>query len=446
MKTFHYRTMVLSGLLAILAPIGTAHAQEQAAQEPAAAAPQPPDCLKYDSIRPRGSTTPWPPNCATFSPDLGGLRETLFDHGWNVRGYLTLINSLYDIRNKNGNDLQTYPGQKPLLGTALWVSSLYDLSRLGFNPGATFIFDVSSAASTWHDFAPSKTYINELSIFTPFSNDRAELKLGFVRAANEFYGQTSGTSLGASALRLESAITVQAGLTTIEPAPYLGLTVYDKDHRFYSKSAVAQSMSPDGLIANSDLKHDLFTRIPGAKAVYVTELGYRGRYDLGEKAHWFRAGAIYNTSQYRLYDGSGRKDRNYALYSQADIQLTHDSSLSPLLGWYMNLRANYAPPDRNVYNGDVGLSFYKIGTFPSRPADLFSVSIARNWFSKDVRDQFALAGLETEKYQTTYSVSYAYEVKRGLYLNVGLSHTDHPTLAPKQEAATVASLMLTAAF
>jgi len=411
-----------------------------------ATSPQTPNCLKYDSIRPRSSTTPWPSNCATMSPELGGFREDLYDKGWNIRSYVSL-GAMYDVGKKNENpEIQTYSGQEAQIDYAIWLSFLYDLSRLGLNDGATFTFDVGSAAATWKDYIPSKTYISELSFFTPFADNRAELKFGMVRAEREFYGVFSGNSIGSSALRSESAIHIQAGLSTIEPSPYLGVTVYDKKHKLYGRASVSQSLSPEGLFANSDYKDHLFSNVPDAKAVYVTELGYRGRADLGEKSNWFRAGAIYNTSDYPLYDGSGGKDKNHAFYSQADIQLNQSNEQIPQLGWYLNLRANYAPPDRNIYHGDTGFSFYKIGTFPSRPADLFSIGVARNWFSNDFRNQLSLTGVDTEKYQTTYSVSYAYAVAQGLYMNVGLARTDNPTLTPKQNPATVASLRLTMAF
>lgn len=95
----------------------------------------PPNCLKYDAIRPRGSTTPWPPVCATVSPELGGYREELFRNGWNIRGYLT-FGALYDIGKKNSQDFESYPGQRAMLYGSAWLSFLYDLGRLGMNDGS----------------------------------------------------------------------------------------------------------------------------------------------------------------------------------------------------------------------------------------------------------------------------------------------------------------------
>lgn len=440
--------IISSNLLSFIA-VGNAQAQdvlEETSVAKTSTVSQTPDCLKYDTIRPRSSTTPWPSNCATMSPELGGLRKELYDNGWNLRSYV-MLSAMYDVgKNNEESGTPTYSGQEALLSGNIWLSFLYDLSRLGLNDGATFTFDISSGSSTWDGYLPSKTYISELSFFTPFANNRAEIKLGMVRAEREFYGVFSGSNIGASALKAESAINIQTGLPTREPSPYIGLTIFDKDHRLYGKTAVAQSMSPDGLVANGKIKEHLFSDVPDAKPVYVTELGYRGRADLGEKSNWFRAGAIYNTSEYQLYDGTGEKGKNHAFYAQSDIQLNQTNEQIPQLGWYLNFRANYAPQDRNIYKGDTGFSFYKIGTFPSRPADLFSIGIARNWFSNDFRDQLSLAGQSTEEYQTTLSASYAYAVAQGFYMNIGVAHTDHPTLTPKQEPATVASLMLTMAF
>ncbi|WP_171456585.1 carbohydrate porin [Acinetobacter lactucae] len=441
--------LIITGNFLTFSSIGTAQAGDISTESQAltsATSPQTPNCLKYDNIRPRSSTTPWPSNCATMDPELGGLREKLYNNGWNFRSY-AMLGAMYDVGKQNEEQgAQTYSGQEALLHGNIWLSFLYDLSRLGFNNGATFTFDISTGAASWNEFLPSKTYISELSFFTPFANDRAELKFGMVRAEREFYGVFSGSNVGASALKAESAINIQTGMPTREPSPYLGLTVYDKNHKLYGKAAIAQSMSPDGLLANGKFKEHLFSDVPDAKPLYVTELGYRGRADLGEKSHWLRAGAIYNTSKYQLYDGTGGKDKNYAFYAQSDIQLNQTSEQIPQLGWYLNFRTNYAPADRNIYNGDVGFSFYKIGPFPSRPADLFSVGVARNWFSDDFRNQLSLAGQATEEYQTTFSTSYAYAVAQGFYMNIGIAHTDNPTLTPKQKPATVASLMLTMAF
>lgn len=162
------------------------------------------------------------------------------------------------------------------------------------------------------------------------------------------------------------AITIQAGLSALEPSPYLGLTVHDKDRRFYVKGAVAQSMSPQGLRAKGRYRDGLFDKVPGAKARYIGEIGYRGRADLGERSSWYRAGAIYNTSQYQIFDGTGRKGDNHAFYAVADIQLTQSSPAVRQLGWYANLRGNYAPPDRNFYTGDLSAALYKVGTFEAR--------------------------------------------------------------------------------
>lgn len=170
----------------------------------------------------------------------------MFRNGWNIRGYLT-FGALYDIGKKNSQDFESYPGQRAMLYGSAWLSFLYDLGRLGMNDGSVFTLDFHSGAASWNDYMPSESYISELSVFTPFANDWAELKFGMVRAEREFYGSVTGTSIGASALRAESAITIQAGLSALEPSPYLGLTVHDKDRRFYVKGAVAQSMSPQGL-------------------------------------------------------------------------------------------------------------------------------------------------------------------------------------------------------
>lgn len=155
-----------------------------------------------------------------------------------------------------------------------------------------------------------------------------------------------------------------------------------------SRAPSRKACRPKGY-ANGRYRDGLFDKVPGAKALYIGEIGYRGRADLGERSSWYRAGAIYNTSQYQIFDGTGRKGDNHAFYAVADIQLTQSSPAVRQLGWYANLRGNYAPPDRNFYTGDLSAALYKVGTFEARllrqyrpcanrQPDLHSATKARN--------------------------------------------------------------------
>ena len=414
-------------------------AEEEAAQ----------GCERYDLLRPVGTTTPYPPVCYTFSPELGGLRAKMFERGWNVRGYLYYATD-YDVLQDNADILaqnQTYNGQI-LTGSAFaHAYFLYDLGRLGLNEGARFTLGFQTNGSTFSRQFPDATYVAELSAYTPFANGRADVKVGYVKAQAEFYGATRGGSLGQSPLGPSASIPVQAGLSTFQPSPYLGVTVRDNSQRLYAKAAVTQSMTPDGVFAYSeDNRYGLKWSTPGASAAYVGEIGYKTTAAMGGRTNWIRAGAIYNTSAYTSFSEPGETDENQAYYLQADIQLTQSTPQAPPLGWYFGLQAGYAPDDTNVITTQYGAFLYKIGTFASRPQDLFGVSVLQNNFSEDARDFFALGGLETESSATTYSVSYAYAITQGFYLNTGLSYTDNPSFTPVQDAAMLASVALSLSF
>ena len=209
-------------------------------------------CERYDLIRPVGTTTPYPPVCRTFWPELGGLRAKMFEHGWNMRGYL-YFGSDYDVLQDNsGLPVQTYNGQDPTQSAFAFTYFLYDLSRLGLNEGARFTFGLQTMGSTYNRQFPDSTYVAELSAYTPFANGRADVKAGYVKAQSEFYGGTRGGSLGQSPLGPSSSIPVQAGLSVFQPSPFLGVTVYDNSHKFYGKAAATQSMSPEGPFVYSD--------------------------------------------------------------------------------------------------------------------------------------------------------------------------------------------------
>jgi porin len=173
--------------------------------------------------------------------------------------------------------------------------------------------------------------------------------------------------------------------------------------------------------------------IPGAKPLYVNELGYLTDSAPRQRMTWLRQGIIYNASRYPKFRG-GYAGSNYAYYLVGDYQLMQTDATQPSRGIYLNANLDYAPPDRNVYSGDIGITPYVLGPF-GRPYDVLSLSYTFNRLSKSFQRTQQALGISAVDYSSTYAVSYVYRWKRGFYMTNQLSYTSNPIPTPRRQAA-----------
>jgi len=287
-------------------------------------------------------------------------------------------------------------------------------------------------------------YVNQ-----QFFDGRLQVQYGFDSFVDQFYGfYPGGNTTASAALGVSSLVPIQVGFVNNKPAPEINARWSWADNRWYDRLGVARSMSPQGLRADWDQNNTWGMRLdmPGAKALFVNELGYETASSADGRATWVRQGLIYNTSRYQWRDGSGRTSRNYAFYAGVDQQLTQADPDSPGKGWYVNSMYDYAPSSVNGYPKDISLIFYKLGTFRSRPKDVFSVGASYNWISPALQRKVRAAGLTTSSYSRSLAAGYITHIRAGTYWINQVTYTLNPVPAPHRPAAAIVITQLALAI
>ncbi|WP_188794950.1 carbohydrate porin [Dyella nitratireducens] len=435
MSPFSYRIgLVLAGsLLLALSAIGNnAHATLITSIDPSGAnmGPDIIPCHRYDGLQPQGTTSPAISTCETMSPDLGKFRASLADHGWLIQGG-TNFGGTFDLLNRAAHP-QLYIGQDPTYRFGSFVTATYDLSRIGFAGASQLVFN---ANVQWFSYAgenPNGFAINSFYITQRFNDGRVQLQYGFEELGNQFYGFSLGTNSTTSPAGVGSSIPYEVGFIFNKTAPEANFRLASPHKHFYERFGVTRSVDPKGPQADWDNNNFLGLKwhIPGAKALYINELGYQTDAAPQQSMMWLRQGVMYNESHFPDFHG-GYANNNYAYYLVGDYQLLQTDATQPFRGFYVNAKADYAPPDRNVYAGDMGVTFYLLGPF-SRPYDVVALGYTFDRLSRSFERMQQADGFTAVDYSRNYSLSYVYRVSRGVYLSNQLSYTVNPIPTPKQ--------------
>lgn len=173
--------------------------------------------------------------------------------------------------------------------------------------------------------------------------------------------------------------------------------------------------------------------IPGAKTLYINELGYQADAAHQQRMVWLRQGVMYNQSHFPDFRG-GYAHNNYAYYLVGDYQLLPTNDTQPFRGLYVNAKADYAPADRNLYAGDMGVTLYVLGPF-GRAYDVLALGYTFDRLSRSFEHVQRARGVMALDYSRNYALSYVYRVVRGVYLSNQLSYAVNPIPAPKQAPA-----------
>jgi porin len=430
----------LSGglLLALLAMCGNAHAKVEFMMDSADMGPGTDElarCHRYDKLQSQGTSSPPLSTCDTVSPNWGTLRDKMADNGWLIQGGVGAGVS-YDLFHHDEHP-QMYIGQNPSFRTNPYITVTYDLSRIGFAGDSLLLFNADYQAFSFAGENPTGLSLNSLYVSQRFNNGAVQVQYGFEELSNQFYGFSLGTSATASTAGISSSIPFEVGLLNNKTAPEMNVRVaFGPGNRYYERFGVTRSVSPDGVMADWQSNNYLGLKwhIPGAKALYLNELGYLSDAAPGQRMAWLRGGVIYNESHYPDFRNGGYAGSNYAYYLVSDYQLTQASAAQPFRGLYLNAKVDYAPPDRNVYSSDIGITPYVLGPF-GRPDDVMSFSYTFNRLSKSFQCMEQSRGLSAVDFSTTYAVAYVYRVKRGIYLTDQLSYTVNPIATPRRPAA-----------
>jgi len=390
-------------------------------------------CEVAQTLLPKGTELPENPICASLSPTLFGTRDSLNEKGISINGYLTYQGS-YDVlgHNRFSTGPQTYNGQRWSSMSTQLVDFAFNLERYGWGENSQVVLKLSNNRTNYKDYAPSDAYVQMFAYYRTFNEGRQAFQVGYTAMGATFYGPTVGISQSQSVLGYASSVPLQLGLAMFQPQPSLDARFLSSDKSWYGHFGIGRSVNPDGFGAYADENPvGLKWHASNAKAVYIGEAGYRPA-PSASRSVWIRAGAIHNESGFQKLDQAygtpaADRDSNNAYYALADVQLTQPVEAAPYQGWYLNVKADKADEDRTVFYKDWGFTFYRIGTFASRPGDLFSLSMSRSYYSQDFTNLLKAAGYRTVDYTTTTSATYSMVIRRGIFLSLGLAYGDHPT-------------------
>jgi len=390
-------------------------------------------CHRYDALQPQGTTNPSISTCETLSPGIGGLRDKLADNGWMVQGG-TFLGGTFDLLD-HGARPQLYIGQNSTYRANTFVYATYDLSRLGFAGTSQLVFNANVQAFSYAQENPTGFAINSLYVSQRFNDGRVQLQYGYEELGNQFYGFSLGTNSTTSPAGVGSSIPYEVGFIFNKSAPEANLRLASDSKHFYERFGVTRSVDPDGPQADWDNNNfwGLKWHIPGAGALYVNELGYQIDAAPQQRMMWIRQGVIYNESRFPDFHG-GYADGNYAYYLVGDYQLIQADAAQPFHGLYVNVKADYAPPDRNVYTDDAGVTLYVLGPF-GQPSDVFALGYTFDQLSDSFKRMQQASGFTAADYSRNYSLSYVHRLARGIYLSNQLSYTANPIPSPRQPEA-----------
>ncbi len=425
--------------------LSSSERQDDSLAAPASASA--PSCRDYDTFVSRGSEAPIITTCETLSPDLLGLRPKLYENGWMFMGFYSATET-YDLRGQEARP-QTYNGQRPSFGSTLSTITTYDLSRLGWwGKRSQLTFEANSWRTVYRDAGLNDdAAVAQLSVQQEFADGRVRIQYGYYGMLGQFVGLFLGASTASSALGPTSIIPNLVGMAGFKPVPGMDIRLYSKSGRFYDHFGVARSQSPDGFLADSKANPSgLKWSVEGTKPIYVNEIGYRVASTANTRMTWIRQGTIYNRTLYTDYRNPERKGTNRGFYLVADHQFTQPDTSLPYRGWYVNVKANYAPAEHNIFSSDYALTLYSLAPFATRPGDMVSFGYTRTEVSDDARRYLGAAGMDPVRFSSTGSVSYALRAFRGIYWVNTLSYTRNPVVTSQHPDAVNLQSQLTFSF
>lgn len=397
------------------------------ASSPADQGPAAGGFARFDALRHKGWITPFPKIEDTIVGDVGGIRSALADVGIGFLG-LSKTTLSYNLRGDH-SDAQ-YNGKNLTYNTGIQALFLnWDAGTIGIKGGQVFLTLAALTNELEKVNGPRYARIAGIGWYQVLAGGRVEIKAGYYDNEKEYVGTAIAGSLASGTLGPKANIPVQLGLG------YNGLGVPGINVRLngknglYTKFGAQRAVPPGG--ANTEVPLNpvgLDFSVPGAKALFVGEVGRNRPPTADRKSSWLRAGGIYNTTPYTDYRNGGTKE-NWAAYGAFDLQLTQIDRKAPARGVYVGGSVNYAPPAQNLYTQYVEGRLYGIGLIQSRPSDMASFVLTYNKLSAAARRRLA-PNEKTDGFQVTGTGSYSYRLAPGIYAQPGIGFVVNPTFYP----------------
>lgn len=398
------------------------------------ATPAPDRFKRFDDLSLKGWAIPYPKVADTILADKFGIRDALADIGIGISPINT-ANFQYDfLQNDRGYEgPQLYNGQRfTRTNTTVSLTATYDLGRIGIKGGqlASTFSIVSSSFPQVN--GPNNIRIGRLHYHQELFGDAVSFTAGYIDNRQEYLGINVGGNLATGNLGPQATIPFQLGLSYAGfAAPGLNVRI-KSESGLYNKFGIQRSLPPGGAAVEKSLNPSGFRfSPPGTGVLLINETGFNQRSASGVRSTWIRAGGIYNTTRFAEFGRPGETSENFALFAAADRQLTQVDQTKPFRGIYAGGTINYAPPKQNFYTQYYEGRLYGIGLLPSRPSDLMSLVATYNVYSPAGLRARTPADQGNYKNTMAATVSYAYRVTSGIYLQPGLGVTVHPIYSPR---------------
>jgi porin len=412
-------------------------------------------------------SVPCPSVGNTVFPEYGGVREALAKNGFwfsyfETSSFTTNMAHppMYGADGKDpvtgkwmtpsSYEVQQYSGQRPSFSMPAYLFVTYTPPSM---PRTQFVFNIEESYTTWWQggffdkFRISEFYLNQRFM----SHDRLKVTIGYHHSGWQTVGLYVGGNMAGSLLGVNAIFPTLVGQSMPGmPVPNLNIH-FDITKHIYSLTGVETSLAPNASQGEANYSSPLYlpfsitgkNGVASTKAMFYQEFDYNRQLAPGVKKLWTRSVVFYNAthySDYRYFNPANAdfnplaesKD-NWCISNGIDGQVTQPDKILPFRGLYAGFTTQYAPPHQNPYTQYYESRAYYVGLLKARPFDMITLMINNLEFSKTfVKNvELGIAGEATASTgQTNISPTYVALIRPGVWANVGLEYTVHPTIAP----------------
>lgn len=332
-------------------------------------------------------------------------------------------------------DAQVYVGERAFEGGMIQPIFTWDMRQLGLRNAQLCAGAVWNWAS-WRPAGPKALQLWNLYLYKEFGEDRVEIKAGYASNNMNFVGFFVGGSTATGAQGVYAILPYEAGLS------YFPLTAPSFNARIrgpkntYLKPTAQRSLDPGGGPTEVERNHTGFRFDPhGDRLLVINEGGYQREASASAHEAWFRAGYMYNWTDYTNLVTGKPATGNHCAYALMDYQVLRTSQEHPGQGVYFGESYITVPQSLNAYARYYEARSYWKAPFRSRPGDVISAVASRTDYSSTYTDKLVSEGKTVWRAGTTLTGSYSLHASRGNYLSLGLGYANGPAITPRVGSA-----------
>ncbi len=404
--------------------------------------------LMHDRLEIKGWNIPFPSYDDSLTRDVGGYRTALSKIGIGFLAWEqpSFADNLLD-RPRSNNGQQAYWGQKPSEGNIVIALGTFDMGTLGIQGGQLQV-GTTWNRSSYEPFIPNALTLYRLVYYQSLFKGRVEFAAGLMGNSPTFVGTYVGGQIQ-NPFGPNAAIPSELGLSSSAVSQPTAWIKFHATKAIYNMVGVARSVSPGGTLADLAVNpSSTHFNVPGARALYIDEFGYKTPSLPYAPSTWFRAGVIHNTTRYPVYgsDRTATKTGFYALLDRQVTQISPGSEKEAYRGIYVGGSAMYASPKTSVFSQYYEFRAYGKGLFDARPLDTMSFIYTHQQTSHRLaatyNDTADTTGTFAALATNSITGSYNAHLFRGAYGTIGLQYLDKPSFTYTQKEGDALNLLL----